>query len=78
MAARTTINGYGPFYEAPSMCGVCKCSVNSDMHNAGGRSYCTLFDKRKNYYDSPPRRCAEMFEKALAIGGDVVLVLKEQ
>ena len=78
MAARTTINGHGPFYEAPPFCGACKCAINSNMNNAGGKSWCALFDKKKNYYDSPPKRCAEMFEKALAIGGDVVLVLKEE
>lgn len=78
MAIRMTINGHGPFYEAPPFCGACKCAINSDMNNAGGKSWCALFNKKKNYYDSPPQRCAEMFEKALAIGGDVVLVLKEQ
>lgn len=75
---KVTINGKGPFYETPPYCGVCKCGINSDMRKSGGKTYCSLFDKRKNYYDSPPKRCAEMFEKALAIGGDVVLVKKEQ
>lgn len=74
---RTTINGHGPFYEAPPYCGACKCAINANMRQSGGRSYCTLFDKRKNFYDSPPKRSAEMFEKALAIGGDVVLVNKD-
>ena len=74
---RTTINGHGPFYEAPPYCGACKCAINANMRQSGGRSYCTLFEKRKNFYDSPPKRCAEMFEKALAIGGDVVLVNKD-
>lgn len=74
---RVTINGKGPFYEIPYMCGVCKCAVNQNTKEQGGKSWCTLFDKLKNYYDSPPKRCAEMFEKAFAIGGDVVLVLKD-
>ena len=72
----TTINGYGPFYEAPPMCGACKCAIKDSSDAAGGKVWCVLFEKRKNYYDSPPKRCAEMFEKALSIGGDVVLVAK--
>ena len=41
------------------------------MRQSGGKTYCVLFGKNKNYYDSPPKRCRELFEKALAIGGDV-------
>lgn len=78
MPERTTINGYGPFYEAPLYCGCCKCGTNYNRRKAGGKTWCHLFEKIKNYYDSPPKRCAEMFEKALAIGGDVVLVEKER
>ena len=47
------------------------------MHEAGGKSFCVLFGKQKNYYDKPPKRCVKMFEKALAIGGDVALVEKK-
>lgn len=77
MAKRTTINGHGPFYETPLTCGDCKCSINDHMHEAGGKSFCLLFDKQKNYYDKPPKRCVQMFEKAFAIGGDVLLVEKK-
>lgn len=74
---RVTINGKGPFYEPPYMCGVCKCTVNNSSRKEGGKLWCTLFDIQKNYYDSPPKRCVEMFAKAFAIGGDVVLVRKD-
>ena len=74
---RTMINEFGPFYEAPLMCGACKCSINGRRGASGGKTWCVLFEKRKKYYDSPPKRCAEMFEKALSIGGDVVIVAKE-
>lgn len=74
---RTTINGTGPFYEIPPYCGACKFAINANTKQSGGKSWCSLFEKRKNFYDSPPKRCAEMFEKALAIGGDVVLVSKD-
>ena len=74
---RKMINEFGPFYEAPLMCGACKCSINGRRGASGGKTWCVLFEKSKNYYDSPPKRCAEMFEKALSIGGDVVIVAKE-
>lgn len=77
MAKRTTINGIGPFYETPLSCGDCKFSVNHNMHEAGGKSFCVLFGKQKNYYDKPPKRCVQMFEKAFKIGGDVLLVEKK-
>lgn len=73
----TYINDHGPFYEAPCMCGVCKFGVNSRSNSAGGKTWCALFDKSKNYYDSPPKRCQEMFRKALEIGGNVVIVARE-
>lgn len=73
----TYINGRGPFFEAPSMCGECKFAINNSVRTAGGKSYCVLFDLKKNYYDSPPKRCQEMFRKALTIGGDVVIVNPE-
>lgn len=76
--AAATINGHGPFYEAPACCGCCKCGINSDMNSAGGRTWCTLFSKQKNYYDSPPKRCSDMFDKALAMGGELVLVKRER
>lgn len=75
---KVTINGKGPFYEVPYCCGDCKCGINSNMRQAGGHTHCSLFGLTKRYYDHPPKRCREMFEKALAIGGDVVLVKKEQ
>ena len=72
------INGKGPFYEVPNCCGDCKCGINSNMRKAGGLTHCSLFGLTKRYYDTPPKRCREMFEKALAIGGEVVLVKKEK
>ena len=70
------INGKGPFYEVPYCCGDCKCGINSNMREAGGLTHCSLFGLTKRYYDTPPKRCRDMFEKALAIGGEVVLVAK--
>lgn len=70
------INGKGPFYEVPYCCGDCKCGINANMRQAGGMTHCTLWEKSKRYYDTPPKRCQEMFRKALDIGGDVVLVAK--
>lgn len=70
------INGKGPFYEVPYCCGDCKCGINANMRQAGGMTHCTLFEKSKRYYDRPPKRCQEMFRKALDIGGKVVLVAK--
>lgn len=77
MAKRFTINGRGPFYEIPPYCGACACSINANSKEAGGISFCSLFSKRKNYYDSPPKRCLSMFEKAMEIGGELVLVKKD-
>lgn len=73
-----TINGKGPFFETPCCCGECKCAINSNTQEAGGKSFCTLFGLQKGYYSAPPRRCREMFDKALALGGDVVLVEKDR
>lgn len=70
----TYINGHGPFYEAPMYCGICKFGANNNVRSAGGKTFCTLFELSKNYYDNPPKRCQEMFRKALDIGGEVVLV----
>ena len=75
---RVTINGKWSFNEVPCYCGACECGINSNMRQSGGKTYCVLFSKNKNYYDSPPKRCLELFEKALAIGGDVVIVKKEK
>lgn len=77
MAKRTTINGIGPFYETPICCGDCKFSINHNMPEEVHKSFCVLFCKQKKFYDKPPKRCVKMFEKALAIGGDVLLVEKE-
>lgn len=74
---RVTINGKGPFYETPYICGVCRCYLPNNMRQSGGVGWCTMWSKKKNYYDSLPKRCQQMFEKALAIGGDVVIVKKE-
>ena len=76
--ARVTINGRGPFYEKPPMCGCCKCYLADDMRRSGGKGYCTLFSVRKNYYDKLPKRCDQMFDAAFRTGGDVVLVGKEK
>lgn len=70
----TYINDVGPFYEAPCFCGACRFGANSRVNKAGGKTWCTLFEKSKNYYDNPPKRCQEIFRKALDIGGEVVLV----
>lgn len=73
---RVTINGRGPFYEIPYMCGVCRCFLPDNIRQVGGMGWCTMWEKRKRYYDSLPKRCTKMFEEAFRIGGDVVLVEK--
>lgn len=75
---RVTINGRGPFYEIPYICGVCKCYLPNNMRQSGGKGWCTMWGVKKNYYNSLPKRCTQMFEGAFRIGGDVVLVEEEK
>lgn len=56
---RTMINEFGPFYEAPLMCGACKCSING-RRGAGGKTWCVLFEKSKittTAHRSDVRKC---------------------
>ena len=69
------INGT-TFNEKPYMCGVCKWFNSFNPQQSGGRGFCTMFEKQKTYYCNIPKRCAEIFDKAFAIGGEVVIVAK--
>ena len=70
-----TISGT-TFHEKPNMCGVCKWFSSFNPQQAGGRGYCTMFEKQKTYYCNIPKRCSDLFDKAFAIGGEVVIVAK--
>lgn len=72
-----TINGFGPFYDKPTICGYCQFYSADEKRRCGGKGFCVLFSVRKNYYDNVPKRCNQMFDAAFRIGGDVVLVEKD-
>lgn len=67
-----TINGK-KFDDLPSFCGVCPALL---IGGNDTRGMCTFFEKRKNRYDNVPIRCRELFVKGFALGGDLVIVLK--
>lgn len=67
------INGI-VFYEQPLTCGECKAIIIGRNDSKG---FCSWFNKRKNRYDNVPKRCANLFEKAFAIGGDLVITIKD-
>lgn len=66
------------FSEMPGYCGGCSAGVFGNPHYGTAVGYCALFEKRKNYYDNPPKRCRQIIEKGLALSEgetDKVLVL---
>jgi hypothetical protein len=67
-----TINDI-PFDAMPDYCGACPCWLGGRYDK---RSFCYLFEKRKNRYDGIPGRCRDLFAKAFEIGGDLVIVYK--
>lgn len=68
-----TINGK-KFDDLPSFCGGCPALL---IGGSDARGMCTFFNKRKNRYDTVPRRCGELFVKGLALGGDLVITVKD-
>lgn len=68
-----TINGI-KFFELPTFCGSCPAII---IGREDAKGFCSLFDRRKNRWDSVPQRCREIFAKGFAIGGDLVIVRKE-
>lgn len=55
------------FSEMPGYCGGCPAGVFGNPHYGTAVGYCALFEKRKNYYDYPPKRCRQIIEKGLAL-----------
>ncbi len=68
------INGL-PFHHFPLRCYDCPFFANGGIINKG---ICILFDKQKNKYDSPPKRCQQLFDKAETFpeGTKLVIVIK--
>lgn len=71
---KITINGVA-FYEPPAMCGNCPALV---IGRNDARGFCTFFEKRKNRWDNTPKRCNELFVKGFALGGDLVITIKDK
>ena len=74
-----TINGV-EFNGIPCMCGVCPWYSDggySVIDKTHYRGFCSQFRKRKRRYDNIPSRCRKLFEKGFAIGGDLVIVIKD-
>lgn len=55
------------FSEMPGYCGGCPAGLFGDPHIGSAVGHCVLFEKRKNYYDSPPKRCRKIIEKGLEL-----------
>lgn len=68
-----TINGVR-FDEPPAYCGACPAII---IGRGDDRGFCSFFDKRKNRWDSTPKRCKELFAKGFAIGGNLVITINE-
>ena len=70
-----TINGE-KFNSFPECCYVCPFFLDWGQQFQSGT--CTLFRKRKNKYNSPPKRCQQLFDKAKTFpdGGELVIVVK--
>lgn len=69
---KITINGR-TFHEPPASCGCCPAII---IGRNDAKGFCTFFDKRKNRCDNVPQRCSELFAKGFALGGDLVIVSK--
>lgn len=67
-----TINGL-KFTELPAFCGGCPALL---IGGRDTRGMCMFFEKRKNRWDTVPNRCKQLFVKGFALGGDLVIVLK--
>lgn len=69
-----TINGV-KFTEPPAMCGSCPALI---IGRNDARGVCSFFDKRKSRWDNTPKRCGELFVKGFALGGDLVITVKDK
>lgn len=69
------INGI-VFEDFPECCYACPFFSDWGQHQQ--RGWCTLFEKRKNKYDSLYNRCREIFDKAKTFqdGSELVIVQK--
>lgn len=67
-----TINGC-KFYDIPHICGECPAVI---LGKNDDRGFCSFFEKRKNRFDSVPKRCQELFRKGFEQGGDLVIIQK--
>lgn len=77
-----SINGK-TFHSIPYMCGECPFFLGNGKLQGmkeSTKGICIQFDKRKNLYDSLPKRCAQLFEKAFTYpdGTNLVIVLKDE
>ena len=54
------------FSEMPGYCGGCPAGLFGSPQHGSTKGFCTLFEKKKNYYDYPPKRCKQIIEKGLA------------
>lgn len=71
---KITINGVA-FYEPPTMCGSCPALI---IGRNDARGFCAFFGKRKSRWDNTPERCSELFVKGFALGGDLVITIKDK
>lgn len=71
---KITINGL-TFYEPPVMCGGCPALIIGRWE---GKGFCLFFRKQKSRSDTIPKRCSKLFCKGFAIGGDLVITLKDK
>ncbi len=70
-----TINGI-KFTSNPCICGVCP-ALHIGKNDSKG--WCTLWELHKCRYNSVPRRCVDIFDKAFKYpdGKNLVIVLKD-
>lgn len=54
------------FKEMPGYCGGCPAGLFGNPQYGGSRGFCSIWQKRKSYYDYPPKRCKQIIEKGLA------------
>lgn len=75
------ING-NAVYDVPRFCGECTSYLSFGTQlgigNAIDLGLCKLFDKQKRYWDNPPKRCKEIFEKAFTFPEGENLVITEK
>lgn len=73
------INGI-KFYDVPNICGTCPASdgqrgSGSPLYRQPKMVSCLLFDLRKGFYASTPKRCRMLFEKAFTLPQDDLVIV---